>query len=68
MPPQADLRRGDLILTSGQGKVLPKGLAIGTLLQARQDPEDLSWSALLRPLADVDRVEQVLVVVAEEKR
>ncbi len=68
LPPQADLRRGDLILTSGQGKVLPKGLAIGTLLQARQDPEDLSWSALLRPLADVDRVEQVLVVVAEEKR
>jgi len=68
LPPEADVRTGDQVLTSGMGGVLPKGLPIGTVVQARQDPDDMSWSALVRPAEDVNRLEQVLVVVAEEKR
>ncbi len=67
LPPDADVRRDDQVITSGKGGVFPKGIPIGTVVQARQDPEDLSWSALVRPLADVRRVEQVLVVVEERR-
>ena len=51
---------GDLIVTSGVGGVIPKGLVIGSVVRVEQDPSGLYWQALLKPSIDPWRVEEVL--------
>lgn len=60
---EADVRVHDWVITCGRGGIYPKGLLIGEV--ARIDPclpSDVSQSATIRPSADFDRLEYVLVL------
>lgn len=54
--------QGDLIVTSGNGGVFPKMLKIGTIQQIKVEPNGLSLTAVVKPLADPTKVKDVFVI------
>jgi len=53
---------GDIILTSGLGGTLPRGLVVGQVASVQQQDLDLHQEAAVRPAVDYQRVEMVLVI------
>lgn len=76
MAGDADIRAGDLVVTSGfytlvpgQAKgtntvlqTYPKGIPIGTVVSVRSDEGSISKTAVLQPVVDFDRLEEVYVL------
>lgn len=54
---------GDYILTTGQDGIYPPGLTIGTVVQVDQDASSQSHRILVRPGANLDRLEEVAVLL-----
>lgn len=68
--PQSDepeIQVGDIILTSGLGGLLPKGLVIGQVAEVKEAPYELFEPVLVRPAIDYSRLELVLVITAFEQ-
>lgn len=59
----ADIRDGDIMVTSGLGGIYPKGITIGRLHNIVRKPTDLFLEAEVKPGADLSRLEEVLIVV-----
>lgn len=59
---RADIREGDVLLTSGLGEVYPRGIPIGTVMSVRRSVAGtVDLSATIRPFVDFDHLEFVLV-------
>ncbi len=57
------IHAGDAVLTSGGDQVYPRGLPVGTIESIKPDPEHQPYTAiLLRPAADLNRLDEVLVI------
>ncbi len=57
-----DVVVGDLLLTSGLGQVYPKGIPVGRVISVLTSPAGKETiAAVVKPLADVDRLELVTV-------
>lgn len=59
---EADIIKGDLIITSGYGGVYPKGLIIGTIKQVSDDANRVTLDAEVEPAADFGHLEEVFVI------
>ncbi len=59
----ADVIRGDKIITSGFGGIYPKGLLVGEVVDIVNDEGGLLKYALLTPAADFGRLEEVMIIV-----
>ncbi|RUS47863.1 rod shape-determining protein MreC [Cohnella sp. AR92] len=57
---------GDLIVTSGLGNVLPKGIIIGTVISNQVGDFGLTHTATLEPAAKFDHLTEVFVVVTSD--
>ncbi len=55
----AQLQTGDLIESSGHSGFFPKGLLIGKVEKVWKEPGQIYQVALVKPLADLSRVEEV---------
>lgn len=55
-----DVRKGDLVVTSGLDGIFPRGLVIGTVVSVESRP-DLQKEALIEPAVALKNVEHVLV-------
>lgn len=62
------IKEGDTILTSGLGKVYPKGIKIGEVLEIYEDRAKVVKSAIVKPAVDFNKVEQLVIIVPKEKR
>ncbi|WP_061995008.1 rod shape-determining protein MreC [Clostridium sp. ATCC 25772] len=62
------IKVGDTIVTSGLGKIYPKGIEIGKVLDVKEDKAAVMKSAVVKPNVDFNKLEQVLIVVQKEKR
>jgi rod shape-determining protein MreC len=60
----ADVRTGDLVLTSGLGGTCPSGIPIGTIREISERRPDLSVGIVLDPRAAFSRLERVMVVLS----
>ncbi|HEY8394836.1 MAG TPA: rod shape-determining protein MreC [Thermaerobacter sp.] len=60
--PEADVREGDDVVTSGLGPVYPPGLPIGTVVSVRRDPSGLGLQAIVKPNAELNRLTEVLLL------
>jgi rod shape-determining protein MreC len=63
--PNADIRIGDTMISSGLGGaqgVYPKGLVIGTVVSITNDPSTASRQILVKPAVDFDRLEEVYIL------
>lgn len=59
--PQADIKKGDLIISSGFGGRYPSGLRIGKVMEVEK--ESYLQKALVLPTVDFSRLEEVLVII-----
>ena len=59
-----DLIEGDLLVTSGTDGVYPRGLPVGKVTRVRRAGYGLYQAAEVVPAADVNKLEEVLVLVA----
>lgn len=57
------IQTGDLIVTSGLGELFPKGLPVGRVTAVEEKGSALFHYAVLAPLADFARVEEVLLLM-----
>jgi rod shape-determining protein MreC len=67
---EADVKPGDLVVTSGLSRLYPKTLAgtpprdliIGVVVKVQPDPASAGKTALVRPKVNYDRMEEVYVI------
>jgi rod shape-determining protein MreC len=62
----ADLKVGDIVLTSGLGGTFPPGQPLGQVTAVRQQDIELFQEADIRPIVDFPRLEQVIVITSFE--
>jgi len=60
------VNEGEIVLTSGLGGNLPKGLVIGQIIDIKQRDSDLFQQAIVHPTVDFDNLEKVLVITSFE--
>ena len=53
---------GDVVLTSALGGLLPPGLLAGKVTSVHSAPQDLNETIVVEPLADLARLEEILVM------
>ncbi|HSO84606.1 MAG TPA: rod shape-determining protein MreC [Thiocapsa sp.] len=62
IPKNADIREGDLLVTSGMGERFPPGYPVARVTTVRQDPDNPFTTVLAEPTARLDRSREVLLV------
>jgi rod shape-determining protein MreC len=61
------IKPGEQVLTSGGDQVYPRGLPVGTIQSIAPDPDHQPYTAItVRPAADLNRVEEVLVITGTQ--
>ncbi|MCX5708908.1 MAG: rod shape-determining protein MreC [Candidatus Omnitrophica bacterium] len=63
LPKDSDIRKSDIILTSGLTNIYPKGLAVGMVVDIGQEFSSLTNYAIIRPAVDFSALEEVLVII-----
>lgn len=63
----ADVKPGDIVITSGQGGVVPKGIPIGRIIKVSAESGGFMKSATVRPSVRFDEIEEVFVNVRKVK-
>lgn len=56
---------GDLVVTSGQGGIFPKGLVLGRISTVVREEGELLLEAAIEPSAALDRLEEVLILLPQ---
>lgn len=62
IPYYSKVKNGDIVVTSGLSSVYPKGIAIGRISKVTKEPSGLLQTAALKPMADFDKLEEVLII------
>ena len=62
IPKNADVRLGDLLVTSGMGGRFPRGYPVARVTGVRHDPDDPFTVVTAEPTARLDRSREVLLV------
>lgn len=65
MPANADIRKGDLLVTSGIDGIYPAGLAVARVVQVEHKSSDAFAKIICQPAAGIDRNRQLLILLAE---
>lgn len=63
LSPDHKLKKGDLIITSGNSGLFPKDYAIGTVVNTGFEANGLSACAEIEPCADISRLGSVFVIL-----
>jgi rod shape-determining protein MreC len=61
----AQIKEGDMVVTSGQGGVFPAGLLVGNVLKILNSKSGSFQQILVKPVIDYDQVEQVYIIKKE---
>lgn len=67
LPLDSKIKNGDIILTSGIGGIYPKGIKIGHVISVEEDKGKIMKTAIVQPYVDFDKLEEVFVVVPNNK-
>ncbi len=67
VPQEEDIAVGDIVLSSGLGGVIPKGLVIGQITDVQQRAYETFQTATVRPAVDFRRLELALVITSFEE-
>lgn len=59
----AEIQPGDQVVTSGLGQIYPRGLPVGAVIGVRRTAGDLFQEATLRPAADLNHLEDLLIII-----
>ncbi|MNR79223.1 Cell shape-determining protein MreC [compost metagenome] len=67
MPTNADIQKGDVLVTSGIDGIYPPGLAVATVSQVENKSVDSFARIVCQPSAGIDRNRQLLILLTENK-
>lgn len=62
LPLDADIKKGDIIITSSFSSIFPKGLMLGEIVEVQGSSAELSLSALVKPDFEFSQLEEVLCI------
>jgi rod shape-determining protein MreC len=62
-----DVKEGEVVVSSGIGGVFPKGLLIGVISRVDRQDAGLFLKINITPFVDFSKLEEVLVLAAEEE-
>ncbi len=68
IPNNADIREGDLLITSGLGGVFPSGYPVARVSEVRPDSTQPYATVIATPLAHLNRAREVLLVWPDDPR
>jgi len=63
IPLHVPVKEGELVITSGYGRIFPKGITIGAVAAVRDDSTSLARSIRVRLAEELDRTEEVFLVL-----
>jgi rod shape-determining protein MreC len=66
MPVNADIKNGDVLVTSGIDGIYPAGLAVAKVVQVESKSSDAFARIVCQPIAGVDRNRQLLILLTEQ--
>ena len=67
LTPDARIKPGEQVLTSGGDQVYPRGLPVGTIESVAPDPDHQPYTLIrLRPAANLDQLAEVLVITGTQ--
>jgi rod shape-determining protein MreC len=58
---------GEAVLTSGQDRIFPKDLPVGTVVDFSSDPKSPFMKIRVKPAAHLDRLEEVMVLLTRQE-
>jgi rod shape-determining protein MreC len=58
---------GDVVLTSGEDRIFPKDLPVGTVVRTQPDPRTPFLVIRVRPAAHLDQLEEVLILLTRQE-
>lgn len=67
MATNADIQKGDMLVTSGIDGVYPPGLAVAKVLQVENKSNDAFARIMCQPAAGIDRNRQLLILLVDSK-
>lgn len=68
LPLEADIKKDDVVVTSGAGGIYPKGIRIGYVIEVQEDKVKLTKNAIIQPYINYNKLEEVFVVVPKDTR
>ena len=63
LPIDSDVKEGDIIITSGLGKIYPKEIPVGTVVSVQEDNVKVMKSAVVEPFVNFNKLEELFVVI-----
>jgi rod shape-determining protein MreC len=64
LSPDTRIRAGEPVVTSGGDSIYPRGLSVGTVDRVVSQPEGTLVNVLIKPAANLERLEEVLVITS----
>jgi rod shape-determining protein MreC len=62
LPATADVKKGDIVVTSGLGGIFPAGIPVGEVVENKRDPDELLAHVRVRPRAAMDSSRHLLAL------
>jgi len=62
LPVDASIVKGDVVISSGIGGIVPKGIVIGEVVEVKKESDNLMKYAIVKPAVDFNKLEYVFVI------
>ncbi|TYP57615.1 rod shape-determining protein MreC [Thermosediminibacter litoriperuensis] len=62
LPADASIVKGDVVISSGLGGIVPKGIIIGEVVEVKKESDNLTQYAIVKPAVDFQKLEEVFVI------
>ncbi|NLP27404.1 MAG: rod shape-determining protein MreC [Clostridia bacterium] len=63
----SEIKKGDVVVTSGDGFIYPKGIRIGEVVEVNEDRARVMKTAVVKPYVDLNRLEEVFVILPKDR-
>ena len=67
LPQDSNIKNNDIITTSGEGFIYPKGIRIGYVIQVEEDKGKIMKNAIIQPYVDFNKLEEITIIVPKDK-
>jgi rod shape-determining protein MreC len=68
LPKDADIKEGDLLISSGLGGIFPRGYPVAKISKIERDRGKSILSVLAKPVAELDKIRDVLIILNKAKK
>lgn len=68
LPIDSEIKKGDVIITSGVGMLYPKEIRIGEVISVEEDKVKVMKSAVVKPYVDFNKLEELFIIIPKETR